>query len=322
MRQGSDTTRPTMGQPMGMNRTGRNQAACSRMYRAVAASIACATLIGPATVVEAQETWGDHRPVVSPDGRSLAFMSDRSGTWAVYIMPFDGSAPARRVSDDPRGEWYADWSPDSRRLVYHRSDPDRGTTFLRGYDTATRAEYALGPADGDRAGARWAPDGSAIYYRCGDRGVCRMSTDGQELGAAFGLDGGQSGATVSPDGQWVAYIDPLEDGAQDAFIMRTDGAGLRRVTDDPGGTYGIDWSPDGRFLAYNTEVDGNAEIFVFDVQTGEHRRLTDDPGEDHLPRWAPDGAWLVFTSDRTGVERVYRIAPDGTGLRRIDTGGR
>jgi TolB protein len=286
----------------------------------MATLIALAAIAATAQPVTAQESWEDHRPVVSPDGRNLAFMSNRSGTWSVYVMPLDGSAPARRVSDDARGEWYADWSPDGSSLVYHRSD-GAGAVFLRGLDLATGREYALGPTDGDRAGARWAPDGSAIFYRCNGVGVCRMTPDGKEIGIAFGLDSGQGDPAVSPDGRWIAYTDPL-DGSEDAFIMRTDGSDRRRITDDPGRTYGMDWSPDGRFLGYNTEVDGNAELFVFVVATGERRRLTTDPGEDHLPRWSPHGTYLVFTSDRSGRERIYRIAPDGTGLTRVETAGR
>lgn len=264
-----------------------------------------------------EEDWGDHRPVVSPDGRTIAFMSNRSGTWSIYIMPLDGSTGPHRVSDDPRGEWYGDWSPDGSRLTYYRSDQDR--SFLRSYIVATGEEHPMGPQDGNRGGPRWTPDGETLLYTCRGLGVCAMTPEGDDRGVAYGLDGGQHDPALSPDGEWIAFVDPLVDDAQDAFIVRVDGSARIRVTEDPGRTYGVDWSPDGRYLAYNTEVDGNADIYLYDLETGSSRRLTTDAAEEHLPRWAPDGSYLVFTSDRTGAERIYRMSPDGGDLRMIVT---
>ena len=269
--------------------------------------------------VGGQEEWGDHRPVVSPDGSTLAFMSDRTGTWVVYTMPLDGSASPERVSDDPRGEWYPDWAPDGTEITYYRQDGE--AAFLRSFNVRTGRERALGPTDGYRAGPRWTPDGSRILYRCGETGVCAMTPEGGDLGVAYGLGSGQHGAALSPDGQRVLFVERTEEAGEEAFVMGIDGSERRRLTNDSGRTYGLDWSPDGRYVSYNTEVDGNADIYVLELATGERRRLTSHPAYDHLPRWAPGGEYLVFSSDREGGERVFRIDPDGSNLARIDTGG-
>jgi len=291
---------------------GRNRRIGALMLVAAAVGAACG--LRPLGIAS-----NDHRPVISPDGRTLAFMSDRDGTWAIYLMPLDGSAPPQRVSDDPRGEWYGSWSPDGSQLSYHRSD--EGISFLRTYIVATGEERPLGAQDGNRSGVRWAPDGHAVLYVCRPRGICAMTPEGDELGIAYGLDGGQHDPALSPDGSWIAYVDPLEDDGQDAFIQRTDGSNRIGITDDPGRTYGLDWSPDGRYLSYNTELDGNGDIYVYEVATGKHRRLTTDPTYEHLPTWSPDGTFLVFTAEQPDGERIYRIAPDGTGLQMVDTRG-
>lgn len=278
-------------------------------------------LFGCSSGVVGQEEWGDHRPVISPDGKVLAFMSNRVGTWAVYTMPLDGSAPAERVSDDPRGEWYPDWSPDGSQITYYRQDSDGGASFLRTFDFHAGIERGLGPADGRRAGPRWTPDGTRVLYVCQGVGVCAMSSDGRDLGTVYGLEESQHDPALSPDGQWIAFVEPMADDSQEAFIMRIDGSERRRLTTDPGRTYGLDWSPDGRYLSYNTEVDGNADVYLFEPATGKHRRLTTDPGYEHLPRWSPDGTFLIFTSDRSGAERVYRIDLDGGNLAMVATDG-
>jgi TolB protein len=282
--------------------------------------IIVAAAVRGATGCTGSEAWNDHRPVLSPDGRMLAFMSDRSGTWAVYTMPFDRSSPPQRVSHDANGEWYPDWSPDGASLVYHRIDPATSVASLFRYDLATRREQPLGSRDTGRSGARWvSPD--SILYVCRGAGICSMSANGEDRGVAFGLAGGGHDPALSPDGRWIAWIDPLDDDSQDAFVASVDRTLQQRITTDPGRTYGLDWSPDGRFLCYNTEYDGNAEIFVHDVQTGERRRITTDSSEDHLPRWSPDGRFILFTSDRSGHERIYRVARDGSDLQLVATDG-
>ena len=72
-------------------------------------------------------------------------------------------------------------------------------------------------------------------------------------------------------------------------------------------------------MAFNTELDGNADIYVFDTVRRERRRLTTHAAEDHQLRWLPDGRSFVFTSFRAGPERIYRMNLDGTGLRQIET---
>ena len=295
----------------------------NNVYRlgAVSTAFVMATLSMVPATAQTADTLEDHRPVVSPDGRSLAFMSNRSGVWAVYLMPLDGSRPAQRVSSDPLGEWYPDWSPDGRTLVYHRNDRERGVSYLLTFRIATREETPLGATDARRDYARWSPDGKTLYYMCRGTGVCAISADGREQGVAFGLNANQGDPAVSSDGRWIAYVDPMPDKSEDIFIRPVNGSEPIRVTSDPGRSYGLDWSPDGRFLAYNTTIGDNLDVYIYEMATRRQRRITTHAATDHMPRWLPDGSGLLFTSERSGHERIYRINADGSGLRLIDTRG-
>lgn len=68
--------------------------------------------------------WGDQNPSWSPDGRLIAFNSNRSGNDDLYVMPHGGS-PVRRLTDHPSGDADPDWAPDGSRLAFvsHRDDP-------------------------------------------------------------------------------------------------------------------------------------------------------------------------------------------------------
>ena len=64
-------------------------------------------------------TAADGIPAWSPDGKRIAFDSQRSGNGDIYVMDVDGSNIVRLTSDSDVEEWPA-WSPDGRSIVYQR----------------------------------------------------------------------------------------------------------------------------------------------------------------------------------------------------------
>jgi TolB protein len=77
------------------------------------------------------------------------------------------------------------------------------------------------------------------------------------------------------------------------------------------------WSPDGRSLALTLSRDGNAEIYVMQLDTRALRRLTRDPAIDTEAAWSPDGRDIVFTSDRAGTPQIYRMNASGGSAERL-----
>ena len=73
-------------------------------------------------------------------------------------------------------------------------------------------------------------------------------------------------------------------------------------------------STDDRRVAISSESDGNIDIWVIDFsRPGDKKRITSDAGLEFHPDWSPDGAHLSFTSNRTGVNKVFRRPSDGSG---------
>ncbi|HET9983111.1 MAG TPA: hypothetical protein VFQ38_05980 [Longimicrobiales bacterium] len=141
------------------------------------------------------------------------------------------------------------------------------------------------------------------------RGVRRKLTPAQ--------DGGQWGATWSPDGSSVAFVKTTP-GDQDVYVVDLHGT-MRALAAIPGeGESDLDWSPDGRWIAYGLRDSAagaftRSNLHLVRPDGSEDRVVL--PGErlDLGPVWSPDGAWLAFACWRP-QQTICLVHPDGTGL--------
>ena len=78
--------------------------------------------------------------------------------------------------------------------------------------------------------------------------------------------------------------------------------------------YSARFSPDGRSIAFSRVVNGNSDIYIFDLARGTERRLTRDSGVDTSPSFSPDGKRIVFESDRGLGPQLYIMNESGEAL--------
>lgn len=109
----------------------------------------------------------DNRTVVSPDGESVAYISDRSGWIHLYVMPVNATSEsqARQLTSGNYGVGLPDWSPDGRRIVYHHSvENNQMERFVDVIDVATGDSVTVTTEPGVNFDASFSPDGSQIVY--------------------------------------------------------------------------------------------------------------------------------------------------------------
>ena len=192
----------------------------------------------------------DGWPTWSPDGSRIAFESDRSGNWDIWIVNADGSGLVN-LTRSPEEERYPAWSPDGRRLAFTSRRNGPSNVWL------LNVEEALGGV-----GASNAVNLTKSPHR--DRY-----------------------AMWSPDGTKIAF-NTNRDGDQEIYVMNADGSNQANVSQSPDSIEGLaDWSPDGKRLVLYSDRPGNKDLFVVDLASKRWTNITRHPASDEFCTWAP-----------------------------------
>ncbi len=230
---------------------------------------------GAATALTNDIAW-NMQPVFSPDGKYIAFTSDRDGGDNIWIMRPDGSEPRAVTKESFRLLNSPAWSPDGQFIV------------ARKHFTASRS---LG------AGEVWQ------YHISGGNGVMltERPNDQKDLGEP----------AFSPDGQYIYFSQDDTPGktfhySQDSesgiyAIKRFERAtgNIEVLLAGAGGAIRPTPSPDGKYLAYIRRVDFQSTLFLYDLTSGEHIKLYDGLDRDMQETWAIHGVYptLSWTPD-------------------------
>jgi TolB protein len=106
-------------------------------------------------------------------------------------------------------------------------------------------------------------------------------------------------------------------------VLDAPGAEPRRLTSGSAradGTTGIAWLPDGR-VVYSSTASGLPQLWISKADGSEARQITSMQGPATAPSSSPDGQWIYFSSFAKEGSAIFRIAPDGSGLKQLTTNG-
>jgi Tol biopolymer transport system component len=230
-------------------------------------------------------------PKWSPDGSKILFAV--RDVWNLYTIEPDGSN-LTQVTDFRSNN--ADWSPDGGQIVFqsdHQNEPvDTPDIYVVDADGGNLVELLDAPEYAD-FNPRWAPGSNQIMFlsnRTGHFEIFLMNADGSEVTQV--TEGGASitNASISNDGEWIAFVYPQ--GGNFTDMYRIDKSGdldsVVRLTKDATFDDGPAWSPDNEKIFFYSDRGGNVDLWMFDADGSDPVQLTDDEYYDAYPDyWEP-----------------------------------
>ncbi len=310
------------------------------------------------------------RPTWSPDGKSIAFVSNMSGRNNIWVVSAEGGFPTQlTVSDQrqtgiawsPDGKWIAyqsdydgdeqwdismvspktgkvvnltqtreiaemnpTWSPDGRYLAYEVKPKSSAAVEIDVYDMVMREVKHLTsntPQDKRNVNPIWSKGGKYIVYtqeqaKGTDSNVFIANVEsgkntlltphqGEKLYSANDV------AAPIPDSEQILITSDAANGYENVGLLmlgrRDDLASIKWITQDKWEMRGHEFSPDGKRVIFSANVDGNEDIYLYDLATSKSTALPIPKGLNE-----PAGGHSAFTPDGTRL-LYYHNGPTAPG---------
>jgi len=201
-------------------------------------------------------------PAWSPDGKRIAFQSNRDGNYEIYVMDADGKNQ-KRLTDKEAYDGYPAWSPDGKRIAYESDNQ----IHVMDADGKNSAQVTKGPGP-HMTRFYWSPDGKKLGFVSGNGpymwNVYTVDIDGKNTTKVTASSFTHIGFAWSPDSTHIAYCTSNASGMiPPGFVPKN----LLQVSD----ANGKNW-----------------------------KELSKD-SNTMSPRWSSDGKWIVFVSTRNEI---------------------
>jgi tricorn protease len=216
---------------------------------------------------DAKHAW----PMWSPDGKTLFYMSDKSG--AENIWSADAATGAEhQVTHFTSG-----------RCLWPTISYDGKTIVFERHFAIWKLDTQSGKAGEVAITLRGAPSAEGVTHT--------SLTHWRDL-------------AISPDGNKLAVVDQ-----GDVFATSTrTGGDAQRLTRTDAAEADPQWSPDSTKVVYRSERDGGSSLYLYDFSTQSERALTHGADIDMAPEWSPDGRSIAFIRDR---KELHVLTLDG-----------
>lgn len=233
----------------------------------------------------------DNWPSVSPDGRRIAFESDRElGTKQIWVMNIDGANPTR-ITSAPHSR-QPTWSPVGDKIAFVRPGPSAVEIWTINVDGSAPTMMTQAPFDPDpyiqsletSTNPTWSPDGEKIAFERYEVATTQLDpvhgphiwvvdVDNPIVSAKrLNSNADVWGATPSWRGDTIAYADPKPNGSYGSYEIKLANAGegtpLTQLTNTQAYDYLPSWSSEGTKVLYVSHEGSTTTRRIRDLNTG------------------------------------------------------
>jgi Tol biopolymer transport system component len=191
------------------------------------------------------------QPSWSPDGRSIAFTSNRDGNFELYAVKASGLGLTQLTfTKNSVANFQPQWSRDGRTILFARSE--RGPSSV--------------------------PHANLYLLKLESGAVVQITGSPSPRGA------GDNSPAWSPDGARIAFTSDRM-GSNDIYVMRSDGSNVERLTTKRSNDNHPTWAPDNKTIVFLSDRTGATELFMLSPATPRPKQLTFDKALKSGPTW-------------------------------------
>ena len=256
-------------------------------------------------------------PAFSPDGKSVTFVSDSSGSRQIWIRLLAGGPPLQ-ITHDAGEHLEPRWSQDSAAIIYYTPPPEGDA------QGALWEISALGGAPrrliASMSGADVSHDGKRLtFFRLNDKQMELVVSDRNGSNARVAMQAPVSFSyrypRWSPDDGTIAFLHSRENWADDLYVVPSAGGAVRQITRENTLMSGLAWLADGSRLVYSTARGSTVlylptmHLWLISPSGGVPEQLTFGEAGDENPDVDHDGRIVV--SRRHMQFDIWKFPVDG-----------
>lgn len=241
----------------------------------------------------------DYSPAISPDGKWLAFASNRLQNTELYLMDLTTRSLQQLTHTDELDEYMPAFSPDGQSIAF--------------VSERTRGGMMLPPVQASGSD----PKTATIYL---------MDIDGRNQRPLIDIEGAQRAPVFSPDGRKIAFESKVStQGAEsepgstennatlEIYVIHIDGTNKKQLTHNDVDDGHPTWAPNGKQIAFTGMVDDIYHIFSVNAAGGAVQQLTyGNTGSHYHPTFSPDGKRIIYVSNAHNHYTLWMMNADGT----------
>ena len=275
----------------------------------------------------------DYSPAISPDGKWLAFASNRLQNAELYLMDLTTRTLQQLTHTDELDEYMPAFSPDGKSIAFvsertrggmmlpsvqaSGSDPRTATIYLM--DVDGRNQRPLIDIEGAQRAPVFSPNGQQIAFESRRDEVASLTENNDTLEIyVIHIDGtnkkqlthndvDDGHPTWAPNGKRIVFTGMVDDIYQ-LFSVNAGGGSVKQLTFENASHYHPTFSPDGKRILYVSNAHNRYTLWTMNADGNPNKtQLTNHIGAHFEPSLSRDGKTLVFSSDRSDHMRIYRM---------------
>ena len=285
------------------------------------------TSVAGGEAIQLTRTGKDSSPKWSPDGKTIAFLSARSGDSQVYLLSMDGGE-AHPLTKLSTGADIVKWSPDGKTIAFTSTVyPDckddecnkkRNEEKEKNKVKAHVAEHLL-----YRHWTHWNESGRAHLFVMPSEGSgeAKDLTQGADYDVPPDIRGEESDINFSPDSKEICFtavtdkVEAISTNGDLFLVPVSGGAEPKRITTQPGYDGNPVYSPDGKYIAYHAQLTAGYEadrwrVMLYDRASGKIENLTETTFDRNATdlAWSADSKTIYFLAENETQMPVYAMA--------------